>query len=73
VMADCRDFRCTDGLTMCRGCNGYGVLRPTGKKYLMRSGGKNITDYAIPHTVCGGTGLAVCGCVPVVSAAGVSA
>lgn len=58
----CTDRRCTDGFTMCRGCNGYGVLRHSGKKFTLRGGGKYITDRSPEHDECLGTGLAVCGC-----------
>lgn len=58
----CADHRCTDGVTMCQGCNGYGVLRRTGKRFTLRGGGKYITDASPVHGACKGTGLAVCGC-----------
>lgn len=65
----CTDRRCTDGVTWCGGpdgCNGYGVLAAGGRrKYRVRGGGKNISPNAVTHVGCSGTGLAVCGCVPV--------
>lgn len=60
----CTDYRCTDGITMCRGCNGYGVLRHNGKKFTMRGRGKYITERSPQHDDCNGTGDMVCGCTP---------
>ena len=62
LSGDCGDVRCTGGVTMCAGCNGFGVLTMGGRKYRMRGGGRNIGATAQPHQKCGGTGLAVCGC-----------
>lgn len=59
----CTDYRCTDGITMCRGCNGYGVLRHSGRKFTMRGKGRYITDKSPKHDDCSGTGLMECGCV----------
>lgn len=61
----CTDFRCTDGVTMCPGCNGYGVLRRSGKRFTLRGKGKYITPNSPRHEQCRGTGLTVCGCRPV--------
>ena len=47
---------------MCRGCNGFGVLRRTGKRFTLRGDGKYITDASPVHAGCRGTGLAVCSC-----------
>jgi hypothetical protein len=60
----CTDWRCTDGITMCSGCNGYGVLRRNGKKFTLRGKGRHITEAHQPHDACSGTGLAACGCTP---------
>mgnify|MGYP003575454947 CR=1 FL=1 len=60
VRVDCRDFRCTDGVTWCAGCNGHGVLNPKGKRY--RISCRQLPTWAVPHEACAGTGLAVCGC-----------
>jgi len=56
----CTDTRCTDGITSCTGCNGWGVVNPKGKKY--RAACKEIPSWAVPHDACLGTGLAACGC-----------
>ena len=64
AMVRCSDHRCTDGITMCAACNGYGVLTMGGRKYRLRSGGRNIGATAVPHADCYGTGLVPCGCVP---------
>lgn len=66
----CRDERCTDGLTHCHGCNGYGVLTMGGKRYKLRSGGKNIGATAVPHSECGGSGMVPCKSACVVLDAG---
>lgn len=58
----CTDHRCTDGITWCAGCNGYGVLTMGGRKYRLRGQGRNIGTSAVPHEDCSGTGLAACGC-----------
>ncbi len=58
----CTDHRCTDGITWCAGCNGYGVLTMGGRKYKLRGQGRNVGDTAVAHEVCAGTGLAACGC-----------
>lgn len=60
----CTDTRCTDGITWCAGCNGYGVLTMGGRKYRLRSHGRNIGATAVDHELCAGTGLAACGCRP---------
>lgn len=60
----CTNHRCTDGITMCTGCNGYGVLRHTGRKFTLRGRGKYITEKSPTHDECLGTGLMACGCVP---------
>lgn len=65
----CTDHRCTDGITMCTGCNGYGVLRRGGKKFTLRGRGKYITEAHQPHDACHGTGLMACGCTPLDSTA----
>lgn len=57
----CRDTHCTDGITWCPGCNGWGVLNPKGKKY--RQACRQIPPWAVAHDACGGTGLRACGCV----------
>jgi hypothetical protein len=59
----CTDRECTDGVTSCRGCNGYGVLRHTGRKFTKRGRGKYITERSPQHDECNGTGLAACGCL----------
>lgn len=61
----CTDHRCTEGVTECAECNGYGVLTMGGRKYRRKSAGKNIGATAVKHRECNGTGLAVCGCQPV--------
>lgn len=61
-MPACTDHRCTDGITWCAGCNGYGVLTMGGRKYKLRGQGRTIGDTAVPHEACAGTGLAACGC-----------
>lgn len=33
VPAVCSDTRCTDGVTWCAGCHGWGVLNPKGRRY----------------------------------------
>jgi hypothetical protein len=63
VKATCEDIKCTEGLTECAGCNGYGVLTMGGRKYQRRSKGKNISVTAVAHEVCHGSGLVRCGCV----------
>jgi hypothetical protein len=60
----CTDHRCTDGITWCAECNGYGVLTMGGRKYRLRSDGRNIGATAVTHELCCGTGLRICGCVP---------
>jgi hypothetical protein len=61
----CTDHRCSEGVTWCVGCNGFGVLAAGGRrKYRLRSGARNISPNAPTHEPCFGTGLAVCGCVP---------
>lgn len=60
----CTDRRCTDGITECIGCNGYGVLRHSGRKFTRRGGGKYITAKSPTHEDCNGTALMVCGCTP---------
>jgi hypothetical protein len=60
----CVDRRCTDGVTWCEPCHGYGVMTMGGKRYRVKGNGKNIGATAIPHVLCSGTGLAVCGCTP---------
>jgi hypothetical protein len=47
---------------MCVGCNGWGVLTMGGRRYKLRSGGRNIGSTAIAHDACSGTGMMVCGC-----------
>ena len=61
-MSACTDHRCADGVTMCQGCNGYGVLRRNGKRFTLRGRGKHITASSRRHDACSGTGLQVCGC-----------
>lgn len=61
-MPTCDDHRCTDGITWCAGCNGYGVLTMGGRKYKLRGQGRNIGGTAVAHQQCAGTGLAACGC-----------
>lgn len=61
-LARCTDHRCTDGITMCLGCNGYGVLTMGGRKYKLRGQGRNIGATAQVHPECNGIGLAACGC-----------
>jgi hypothetical protein len=61
-MSGCVDPRCSEGITWCAGCNGYGWLTAGGRKYKMRGQGRNIGATAVEHEQCGGTGLAVCGC-----------
>ena len=61
----CTDRRCTDGVTWCEACNGFGVLAGGGKrKYRVRGGGKNISPHAPKHEACHGMGVTACGCVP---------
>lgn len=62
VAQACPDARCTDGLTRCDGCNGYGVVTAGGRRYRLSGGGRNISATAVRHEPCAGTGLAVCGC-----------
>lgn len=62
-LRECEDYRCADGVTMCAGCNGYGRVTLGGKRYKLRTGGRNIPDAAPDHTACQATGLAPCGCV----------
>jgi hypothetical protein len=62
MSATCADRRCTDGVTMCQGCNGYGVLRKSGARFTLRGGGKYISAASPRHGGCAGTGLAACGC-----------
>jgi hypothetical protein len=57
----CADRRCTNGITWCIDCNGYGVLTMGGRKYKVRSNGRNISDTAVTHETCGGTGERECG------------
>lgn len=58
----CTDDHCTDGITWCATCNGYGVLTMGGRKYKLRGQGRTIGSTAVAHELCAGTGLAVCGC-----------
>jgi DnaJ-class molecular chaperone len=60
---ECRDFRCTDGLTECEHCNGYGVLRRSGKRFTRRGGGTYITAASPACGHCKGIGEVICGCV----------
>jgi hypothetical protein len=60
----CTDPRCTDGITWCADCNGYGVLTMGGRKYKLRGQGRTIGATAVPHEACSGTGMAACGCTP---------
>lgn len=62
MTAPCTDQRCTDGITWCAGCNGYGVLTMGGRKYKLRGQGRTIGATAVTHEACAGTGLAACGC-----------
>lgn len=62
MSAPCTDQRCTDGITWCASCNGYGVLTMGGRKYKLRGQGRTIGTTAVQHEECAGTGLAVCGC-----------
>jgi hypothetical protein len=67
----CADRRCTDGLTECRGCNGWGVVTMGGRKYKRRSGARTIEQSVTKrdHDACNGSGLAPCGCVELDSVA----
>lgn len=56
----CTDSRCTDGITWCAGCHGWGVVNPKGKAY--RIACKQLPAWAIPHGDCNGTGMRACGC-----------
>jgi len=60
VVPSCDDTRCTDGITSCAGCNGWGVVNPKGKRYRVKC--KELPTWAVPHKDCHGTGLAACGC-----------
>jgi hypothetical protein len=63
----CTDFRCTDGITECDGCNGWGVITGGGRKYKRRSGARTIpaAQGKRDHVECVGSGVVVCGCRPV--------
>ena len=61
--ASCTDSRCTDGLTACEGCHGWGVVNPKGKAYRWAHKG-DLPSWAVPHADCNGTGLRECGCTP---------
>lgn len=64
IMCGNGDKRCDgDGVTACQGCHGWGVTSPRGKAY--RWACKSLPAWAVAHEACHGTGLAVCGCVPV--------
>lgn len=69
--AVCAEVTCSDGLKRCDGCNGWGVVTMGGRRYKLRSGARTIAASSTKqdHAECGGTGLAVCGCTPVDSAA----
>lgn len=58
----CTDSRCTDGVTWCVSCNGWGVLNPKGRRY--RVACTQLPAWAVPHAECHGTGLLACGCRP---------
>lgn len=66
--APCTDPRCTDGITWCAGCHGWGIVNPRGKPYRIRHKGP-LPTWAIPHDACNGTGLRTCGCRPLDPAA----
>lgn len=62
----CADTRCTNGVTMCRGCNGWGVLKRNGHRIRMR---RDTTKYPLSeslpgHHECNATGMVACGCMP---------
>lgn len=59
----CTDTRCTDGVTWCASCHGWGVVNPRGKPYRIRHRGP-LPEWAVPHADCHGTGLRACGCQP---------
>lgn len=54
--AVCTDTRCTDGITMCQGCNGHGLLSPRGGTYRTKRTDP-IPTWAVEHAECNGTGL----------------
>jgi hypothetical protein len=56
----CGDPRCTDGVTWCATCHGWGVLNPSGKAYRMAC--KALPVWAVRHEMCNGTGTLACGC-----------
>lgn len=63
MSAACRDTRCTDGVTACQPCHGWGMVNPRGKAY--RWGHKGpLPEWAVPCEACHGTGLVGCGCRP---------
>jgi hypothetical protein len=59
----CTDNRCTDGVTWCAECNGWGVLNPKGKRYRIAHKGP-LPAWAVRHDGCNGTGMRECGCTP---------
>lgn len=59
--ASCSDSRCTDGITACHGCHGWGVVNPKGKAYRWAHKG-DLPAWAVPHEECNGTGFRACGC-----------
>lgn len=61
-MVACTERECSDGITACSGCNGFGVLTMGGRKYRKRSQGRNIGTTAVAHEDCNGTGMVACGC-----------
>jgi hypothetical protein len=63
----CTDHRCTDGITECQGCNGFGWVTMAGRKYRKRTGYRNLQASTTKqvHEDCHGSGVAVCGCTPV--------
>jgi hypothetical protein len=63
----CTDHRCSNGITECQGCNGWGWLTMGGRKYKRRSGARTVQASTTkqPHQDCHGSGEVVCGCQPV--------
>jgi len=63
ITVECSDRRCTDGVTWCAACNGFGVLTSRGRKYQVRAALRNtISPKGKQHVDCDGTGLQPCGC-----------
>jgi hypothetical protein len=63
----CTDHRCTNGITECAGCNGFGWVTMAGRKYRKRTGARNLLASTTKrvHEDCHGSGAALCGCTQV--------